>query len=117
MSYISKERRNELPSMVHGQLAVWLHLLLTPIGVPLDTSLVVTDRSSINPAMGGTAGASTSGHWHNVDAAMLQQDLSLVSYDVVLRARITTASALGQLLAAWPAEVSCDSGQCGDRHE
>ncbi|RKP10325.1 hypothetical protein THASP1DRAFT_11354, partial [Thamnocephalis sphaerospora] len=111
MLYITDERRAELPGMVHGQLAAWLHLLLTPIGTPLDATLIVTGRPSAAMSMTCVTDrwpAPSAGHgqWHNVDAAMLQQDLALVGYDAILRARITTASALGQLLAAWPLESS-----------
>ncbi|RKP24489.1 hypothetical protein SYNPS1DRAFT_23436, partial [Syncephalis pseudoplumigaleata] len=92
-------------------LATWLHLLLTPIGTPLDVGLILSGRpaSSTERASGAGRTSQPSHSWHNVDAAMLKQDLALVEFDVVLAARIAASTALGQLLTAWPPEESINA--------
>jgi TATA-binding protein-associated factor len=106
MKYMAEHRQAELPNVVHPQLlATWLHLLLTPIGTPLEINLILSGRSILVERT-SVSSQPQSHTWHNVDAAMLKQDLSLVEYDIVLAARIAAATALGQLLTAWPPEVS-----------
>ena len=78
----------------------WFAVLSTPIG------------TAINPALFWSAKVSLSGqggYVHNVDKAILNQDLSLVSVEAVMRGRIAGAVALGNLMAAWPSAVSCDT--------
>lgn len=75
----------------------WFAILSTPIG------------TAINPALFWSAKASLSGqgaYVHNVDKALLNQDLSLVSVEAVMRGRVAGAVALGTLIAAWPFGVS-----------
>ncbi|KAI9598492.1 hypothetical protein BDF19DRAFT_393058 [Syncephalis fuscata] len=107
MQHMAECRRVDLPNLVHPQLlATWMHLLLTPIGVPLEVALILSGRATFNdrqPSYQQTP-AQQQQQWHNVDAAMLRQDLSLVNYDTVLAARIAAATAMGQLLTAWPFE-------------
>lgn len=42
---------------------------------------------------------------HNIDAPMVRGELELTGLDIVLRTRVASASALGLLLASWPAEA------------
>ena len=43
---------------------------------------------------------------HNVDKNMLAQDLTLVSTEVVIQARIAAAASLAYITAHWPEDVS-----------
>lgn len=76
-------------------LRIWFTILLTPVGTPLDTGLFWSAKAG-----------SSGGYVYNVDKAMLAQDLSLVSVEAVMRGRVAAATALGELLAAWPFGVS-----------
>ncbi|GAA5949726.1 hypothetical protein JCM21900_003274 [Sporobolomyces salmonicolor] len=86
-----------LAQEVQSLLAGWFAMLGSPIGVPMETSLFWSARESL-------AGNGV-GVVHNVDKPMLNQDLALVSVDAVLRGRITGATAMGTLVASWPAEL------------
>ncbi|KAJ2693826.1 TATA-binding protein-associated factor mot1 [Coemansia sp. IMI 209128] len=70
-------------------VAAMFQLAATPIGVRLPLGLFYNI-----PSTGFVR--------HNVDAAMMQQDLGLIPRESVIRARVLAAAALGQLLAAWP---------------
>lgn len=77
-------------------LSAWFALLNTPIGTPINATLL------------WSATASLSGHGgmvHNVDKPMLNQDLALVSVEAVTRGRVAGAAALGALVAVWPVET------------
>ncbi|KAK4703463.1 TATA-binding protein-associated factor, partial [Phenoliferia sp. Uapishka_3] len=71
----------------------WFRIVCTPIGVPIDTSLFWSAKQSLSGQ-----GAFV----HNVDKAILGQDLALVSVEAVMRGRVAGAVALGNLVAAWP---------------
>ncbi|GAA5886029.1 hypothetical protein JCM5296_007067 [Sporobolomyces johnsonii] len=86
-----------LAQEVQPLLAGWFAILRSPIGVPMETSLFWSARESL-------AGNGV-GVVHNVDKPMLNQDLALVSVDAVLRGRIAGATAIGTLVASWPAEL------------
>lgn len=43
---------------------------------------------------------------HNIDGPMLRGELDLVGLDIVLRTRVTAATALGKLVASWPEDSS-----------
>ena len=73
-------------------LAIWFKILTNPIGVALDPSWFWSAKMSY----GGQAG-----YVHNVDKAMLAQDLSLVSVEAVVRGRLAGAVAMGELIASW----------------
>lgn len=75
----------------------WFAILSTPIGVPIESSLFWSAKVSLS----GQAG-----YIHNVDKAMLAQDLSLVKEDSILRVRVAGAEALGYLMSVWPTHVS-----------
>lgn len=90
----SSVERAEL-SVPQPTLLGWYQTLMMPIGVPIDASTFY--HASLSD--GG-------GERHNVDKHMLAQDLSLVTADVVMQARLASASAQAALIAAWPATVS-----------
>ncbi|KAI0078954.1 SNF2 chromatin remodeling protein [Panus rudis PR-1116 ss-1] len=77
------------------QLLDWYGALMTPLGMPLDTSNfydpVLSARSMEVPA-----------ERHNVDKNMITQDLSLIPVEVVLQARVAAAKALADIVTFWP---------------
>ncbi|KAG0345016.1 TATA-binding protein-associated factor mot1 [Podila humilis] len=84
--------------------------LLTPIGTPLDTKLfyLPTGQGTTAPVetpVRGRKGAAAQTHTHNVDIAMLKQDLSLVSTATVIRCRLAASRALGLVMAGWPQDT------------
>ncbi|KAK2467010.1 hypothetical protein APHAL10511_001268 [Amanita phalloides] len=79
----------------------WYAIVMTPIGVPINSAnfyrpSVVTDNSATLER-------------HNVDKNMLSQDLSLVSVEIVLKARIAAATALAHLIICWPSQILEDT--------
>lgn len=88
-----------MESIVTQQLLLeWYAVLMTPLGLSLDASAfydptIVADNSGPPER-------------HNVDKNMLAQDLSLVTVEVVLKARIAAATALAHVIAFWPNNVS-----------
>ena len=87
--------------MVKQQTALeWYAILMTPLGVSIDTS-------TFHRPTFAEDGTETPPERHNVDRNMLVQDLSLVSSELILQARIAAATALAYLIAYWPSTV-CD---------
>ena len=82
----------------HQLILEWYAVVMTPFGVAVDSS------SFYHPSM-ATEGDVTHER-HNVDKNMLNQDLSLITTEVVLKARIASATALAYLITFWPSEVS-----------
>jgi hypothetical protein len=76
----------------------WYAITMTPLGVPIDA------RSFYHPFM-TLDGQDSAPDRHNVDKNMLAQDLSLISTEVTLKARVTAATALAQLIVLWPSSV------------
>lgn len=76
-------------------LLEWYAVIMTPLGLPLDASTFYDPTSTIDP-----------GERHNVDKNMLAQDLSLVTVETVLKARIAAATALAYVVVFWPVTVS-----------
>ena len=74
-------------------LAGWFALASTQIG----TSLAVANFWSAKMSLSGQ-----DGFVHNVDKAMISQDLSLVTVEAVVRGRVAGAVALGKLIGRWP---------------
>ncbi|TFK86254.1 SNF2 chromatin remodeling protein [Polyporus arcularius HHB13444] len=87
-------------SLTQQVLLEWFAVLMTPLGLPLDGS------SFYDPTVGADNGGPS--ERHNVDKNMLAQDLSLVSVEVVIQARLAASEALAHIIAFWPA-----SGQPG----
>lgn len=87
-----------MQEVIHQQLILdWFASVMTPLGVPINVS------TFFNPSLAIDIAAPP--ERHNVDKNMLSQDLSLISVEVILKARIATASALAYLIVLWPAEV------------
>jgi TATA-binding protein-associated factor len=92
----------------------WFAVMMTPLGMAIDASSFyhahVTDQvknANGGGAGAGTAAASTVGHErHNVDKNMLTQDLSLITIELTLRARVAAATAIAYAIAHWPQGVS-----------
>lgn len=76
----------------------WYAIMMTPLGVPIDVSTFYT------PSMHVPGNATV--ERHNVDKNMIMQDLSLLSSDVVLRARVSAATAIAFLMVCWSSGVS-----------
>ncbi|GAA6010257.1 hypothetical protein JCM11491_005414 [Sporobolomyces phaffii] len=78
-------------------LPTWFSILRSPIGLPLNPALFWSARESL-------AGNGV-GVVHNVDKPMLNQDLALVSTEAILRGKIESAKAVGNLLSIWPSQL------------
>ncbi|KAJ2161941.1 TATA-binding protein-associated factor mot1 [Coemansia sp. RSA 552] len=76
-----------------GIVKAMFQLATTPIGMPLQRALIFDPRSD-----------SDSGRY-NVDAAMMQQDMGLISRETITRCRVHAGAALGLLVSAWPPHV------------
>lgn len=85
-----------LEQHVRDHIGGWMTIICTPIGFAVDSTLFWSAKVSLS---------GQGGYVHNVDKAMLAQDLALVSVEAVLRGRVAAAVALGSLIAAWPLEV------------
>lgn len=85
---------NLMETIVSQELVYqWYMIVMTPLGSAIDTSTFYRPN------------ANTNGEWHNVDKNMLSQDLSLITFELTLKARIAAATALAKLIAFWPADV------------
>lgn len=82
-------------------LLEWYAVLMTPLGLPLDAS------SFYDPTVGTDSGGPS--ERHNVDKNMLAQDLSLITIEVVIQARLAASSALAYIVAFWPLTVCTHS--------
>jgi len=71
----------------------WFESCMTPLGQPLDMSHLII------------IGPRDSSEVHSVDKFMIAQDVAL-DRQVVWKARLATAQAIGILLSMWPAEVN-----------
>lgn len=74
----------------------WHEIVMTPLGTPIDAS------KFFFPSTDGYG----SSERHNIDKNMLNQDLSLVSQELILKGRVTAATAIAILINAWPTDVS-----------
>jgi TATA-binding protein-associated factor len=70
----------------------WYAIAMTPLGVAIDLSTFYDPTHAID---GPT-------ERHNVDKNMVSQDLSLITVEVTLKARVATATALAWVIAFWP---------------
>jgi TATA-binding protein-associated factor len=99
VGYLSS-MENVLPAIVSSPLiSDWYALMLQPWGHPLDTSLffqLPPHGSQANLDHGRVQ------EKHNVDKAMLGQDVGLVTAEVIWESRIACAQAMGYLIAIWP---------------
>lgn len=74
----------------------WWSILMSPIGFAMDPSLFWSAKVSLSGQKGFV---------HNVDKAILAQDLSLVSVEAIMRGRVAGAIAFGSLISTWPLAV------------
>ncbi|KAJ3838910.1 SNF2 chromatin remodeling protein [Lentinula raphanica] len=76
----------------------WYAIVMTPLGLPIDPVafyhpvLVVEGEAPLER--------------HNVDKNMLAQDLSLITTEVIIKARIAGSIALALLIAHWPSGIT-----------
>ncbi|KAG0251256.1 TATA-binding protein-associated factor mot1 [Actinomortierella ambigua] len=99
-----------LVQVVGPHLSTLFTILLTPIGTPLDPRLFYSPSGQVNVATTAPPPTTARGRRaqaaqqqsHNVDAAMMKQELSLVSHETVVRCRVAASTGLGFLLMGWP---------------
>jgi TATA-binding protein-associated factor len=72
----------------------WIQSCTTPIGDPIDVAQLITFNADDDLAEA-----------HNIDKNMISQDLSLLSMDVIWKARIACARCLAILASILPVEV------------
>ena len=76
----------------------WYAIIMTPLGVPIDAS-------TFHHPTFAEDGTDAAPERHNVDKNMLVQDLSLVSSELIMQARIAAATGLAYLIIYWPSKV------------
>ena len=97
LSILSADPQKLESAVDQGLVLDWYAIMMTPVGVPIDTSKFYRPSLAIEN--------SKAPERHNVDKSMLSQDLSLVPMEVVMRARVTAATAMAELLFRWRLEV------------
>lgn len=80
-------------------LLQWYDIMMTPMGTPINIAAFY-DPNLAKSAMDQGA------ERHNVDKNMIAQDLSLISAETVIAARIAAATAMAYVIASWPVMVS-----------
>ncbi|EKM55940.1 uncharacterized protein PHACADRAFT_144887 [Phanerochaete carnosa HHB-10118-sp] len=84
-----------LESLVpQARLLQWYGAMMTPLGTPIDVS------AFYDPALARAMDQGT--ERHNVDRNMIAQDLSLVSMETVIAARVAAATSMAYVTAVWP---------------
>lgn len=78
----------------------WFESCTTPLGQPLDMNHLII------------IGPRDSSEVHSVDRFMIGQDVAL-DRQIVWKARLATAQAIGILLSMWPTEVNLWFSYCG----
>ena len=79
-------------------LLQWYEAMMTPLGTPINVT------SFYDPAL-AKLGADQGAERHNVDKNMIAQDLSLISTETVIAARLAAAIAMAYVMAVWPTMV------------
>lgn len=88
-----------LENVVTQQLLLeWYAILMTPLGVAIDISAFYSPTVAAD-------GMDAAPERHNVDKNMLNQDMSLVTVEVTIKARISAAIALAYLMVFWTTVV------------
>lgn len=88
-----------LENVVTQQLLLdWYAILMTPLGVAVDIT------TFYHPAIAGDT-MDIAPERHNVDKNMLTQDLSLITVEVTIKARVAAALAMANLIVFWPTLV------------
>lgn len=73
----------------------WYAIAMTPLGIAIDPSSFYHPSASHD-------GNDAAPERHNVDKNMLAQDLSLISIEITLKARVAAATALAFVMVCWP---------------
>lgn len=88
-----------IESAIPQQLILeWYAIVMTPLGVAIDPSIFYRPSVLLDGDLPPER--------HNVDKNMLAQDPSLITSEVTLKARVSSATALAYLISSWPAGVS-----------
>lgn len=115
----------ELRDMLHESILPIASLLFTPIGtsrnnVALESSFIIRPSGSVwapaNVRQETTTGkrgkkkevedwSAAQNKPHNLDGPVIRGDVDLVGEHVMIKSRISGATAFGQLIASWPEEV------------
>lgn len=88
-----------IESLVTQQVLLeWYAAMMTPLGTPLEVS------TFYDPTLAKT-GMDHGAERHNVDKNMIAQDMSLIPLEVIIAARVASATALSYIVALWPTPV------------
>lgn len=82
---VAQATEGKLETLLSPHVPAFLKMLMTPLGTPFDFSLFYN---------AATSSANDAGKY-NIDKSILNQDLSLIGVDVVIRGRLGAAEALG----------------------
>ncbi|TFY68331.1 hypothetical protein EVG20_g3602 [Dentipellis fragilis] len=87
--------QGRVDAVVTPQLLMeWFAIMMTPMGMAIDSTTFYDPLVT-------TEAADATAERHNVDKNMLAQDMTLISSDVVWRARVSATKAIAQLIAQW----------------
>ncbi|OMJ07228.1 TATA-binding protein-associated factor [Smittium culicis] len=75
-------------------LVSMIKLISTPVGSPIDESLLVYSSGNISSKICSKTS-------HIIDAPVIQQDISLVSHSVLIRSRVLTSQMISKLISVW----------------
>lgn len=89
-------KSEDIHQYLFNHLQGWFAILMTPIGLPMDSNFFV--KSS------GIHNQNVNQNGHNIDKNIMTQDLSLVSVENILKGRYAAVNALARILAEWPSE-------------
>jgi len=99
-------KRNEIENqgvinIVYPMLTAWFSLTLTPVGTPLDWKLFYSPNSSNygNNSVYPTVSSMDELNINSQDRSMILQDLTILKVDDIIYGRVSSAIALGRLLA------------------
>ncbi|EOR00991.1 hypothetical protein E3P92_00420 [Wallemia ichthyophaga] len=101
---VDNTKSEEIHQYLFNHLQGWFAIVMTPIGLPMDSNFFV--KSS------GIHNQNVNQNVHNIDKNMMTQDLSLVSVENILKSRYAAVNALARILADWPSE-SQEVSFCG----
>lgn len=84
--------------LVEPALNAWFGILMTPLGQPFEPTYFFRPE--------GVYGAGITAHSnHNVDKSLMNQDLSLVGEEQILKGRMAAAKILAFVMCTWPVSV------------
>ena len=103
-SAINLLKPQEVQRYVFEHLQGWFAIVMTPIGLPMDSTFFLRSQGVHNQNVNAAG--------HNVDKNIMAQDLSLVSVENILRGRYAGVNAIAKVLSKWPIE-SQELSFCG----